>query len=283
MFAADLYEVLIQSGKRPVYEDPEQFFALTFPTYNLRQLVRDVVLRVAGKNDKAVRQLELTYGGGKTHSLITLLHLVANPPNRPKLPAVAEFVEAIGQRPPKARMAGLCFDKLDVEKGMQVRSPGGKVRTLKQPWSVLAYQLAGDEGLKILHADNKAEEGDSAPAENLLTTLLERPTEDGLGVLILIDEVLMYVREKVAADASWKDRIIDFFQYLTQAATKVDRCCVVASLLASDPVKGDSFGRQLQGDIYVAAATLLHAGVHQGSRRVPAARAGGAQGDIRHR
>jgi hypothetical protein len=149
MFAADLYEVLMQSGKRPVYEDPEQFFALTFPTYNLRQLVRDVVLRVAGKNDKAVRQLELTYGGGKTHTLITLLHLVADPPTLPKLPAVAEFVEAIGQTPPKARVAGLCFDKLDVEKGMQVRSPGSKVRTLKQPWSVLAYQLAGDEGLKI--------------------------------------------------------------------------------------------------------------------------------------
>jgi Protein of unknown function (DUF499) len=250
MFAADLYEVLMQSGKRPVYEDPEQFFALTFPTYNLRQLVRDVVLRVAGRNDKAVRQLELTYGGGKTHTLITLLHLVTDPPTLPKLPAVAEFIEAIGQTPPKARVAGLCFDKLDVEKGMQVRSPGGKVRTLKQPWSVLAYQLAGDEGLKILHADNKAEERDSAPAENLLTTLLERPSEDGLGVLILIDEVLMYVREKVAADARWKDRMINFFQYLTQAATKVDRCCIVASLLASDPVKGDSFGRQLQGELY---------------------------------
>jgi len=72
MFAADLYEVLMQGGKRPIYEDPENFFALTFPTYNLRQLVRDVVLRVAGANDKAVRQLELTYGGGKTHTLITL-------------------------------------------------------------------------------------------------------------------------------------------------------------------------------------------------------------------
>ena len=250
MFAADLYEVLMQSGKRPVYEDPEQFFALTFPTYNLRQLVRDVALRVAGRNDKAVRQIELTYGGGKTHTLITLRHLVTDPSNLPKLPAVAEFVEAIGQTPPKARVAGLCFDKLDVEKGMQVRSPGDKVRTLKQPWSVLAYQLAGDEGLKILHADNKTEERDSAPAENLLTTLLERPCRDGLGVLILIDEVLMYVREKVAADARWKDRIINFFQYLTQAATKVDRCCVVASLLASDPAKGDSFGRQLQGELY---------------------------------
>lgn len=250
MFAADLYEVLMQSGKRPVYEDPEKFFALTFPTYNLRRLVRDVVLRVAGRNDKAVRQLELTYGGGKTHTLITLLHLVTDPASLPKLPAVAEFIEAIGETPPKARVAGLCFDKLDVEKGMEVRSPAGKMRTLRQPWSVLAYQLAGDEGLKLLHADNKAEERESAPAENLLTTLLELPAKDGLGVLILIDEVLMYVREKVAADARWKDRIANFFQYLTQAATKVDRCCVVASLLASDPAKSDPFGRQLQGELY---------------------------------
>ena len=250
MFAADLYEVVMQSGKRPIYEDPENFFALTFPSYNLRQLVKDVVLRVAGKNDKAVRQLELTYGGGKTHTLITLRHLVTDPDKLPGLPAVAEFTEAIGQTPPKARVAALCFDKLDVEKGMAVRGPDGAVRELKQPWSVLAYQIAGDEGLKILHAESKAEERDSAPAENLLTELLELPVKDGLGVLILIDEVLMYVREKVAIDSKWKGRVINFFQYLTQAATKVDQCCIVASLLASDPQKSDATGRQIQGELY---------------------------------
>ncbi len=250
MFAADLYEVLMQRGKRPIYENPDRFFALTFPTYNLRQLVRDVVLRVAGKNDKAVRQLELTYGGGKTHTLIALRHLVADPANLPDLPSVDEFKQAIGQPLPRARVAGLCFDKLDVEKGMEVMGPDGAGKNLRHPWSVLAFQIAGDEGLKLLHADNKAEERDTAPAENLLTELLELPVRDGFGVLILIDEVLMYVREKVAADPRWKHRMVNFFQYLTQAATKVDRCCIVASLLASDPVKGDSFGRQLQGDLY---------------------------------
>ena len=54
MFAADLYEVLMGRGKQPVYEQPESFFALTFPTHNLRNLVRDVGLR---------RELE-AYGGG---------------------------------------------------------------------------------------------------------------------------------------------------------------------------------------------------------------------------
>ncbi len=250
MFAADLYEVMMQRGKRPIYEKPEQFFALTFPTYNLRQLVRDVVLRLAGKNDKAVRQLELTYGGGKTHTLIALRHLVHDPEKLPKLPAVAEFIEDIGQKPPKCRIAALCFDKLDVEKGMEVSSPDGKVRTLKQPWSVLAYQLAGDAGLKLLHANGKAEERDSAPAENLLIELLELPGKDGLGTLILIDEVLMYAREKVGQDKEWRSRLANFFQYLTQAVVKVDRCCLVASLLATDPRKSDTLGREIQAELY---------------------------------
>ena len=184
-----------------------------------------------------MRQLELTYGGGKTHTLITLCHIVTNPDKLPDLPAVDEFIQAIGQAPPKARVVGLCFDKLDVEKGMEVCSPDGEKKMLRQPWSVLAYQIAGDEGLKILHANDKPEERDSAPAENLLIELLEIPVKDDLGILILIDEVLMYVSEKVSSDPNWRARMLNFFQYLTQAATKVDRCCIVASLLASDPTK----------------------------------------------
>ncbi len=250
LFAADLYDVVMQRGKRKVYEDPEQFFALTFPTFNLRRLVRDVVLRLAGKNDKAVRQLELTYGGGKTHTLITLRHLVHEPEKLPKLPAVEEFIQDIGQRPPRCRVAALCFDKLDVEKGMEIFSPDGKARTLKQPWSVLAWQLAGEAGLKVLHAEGLAEERETAPAENLLTELLEIPGKDGLGTLVLIDEVLMYAREKVAQNREWRVRLQNFFQYLTQAAVKVDRCCLVASLLATDPRKSDTLGREIQAELY---------------------------------
>jgi hypothetical protein len=251
MFAADLYEVLMQRGKQPVYEKPESFFGLTFPTHNLRNLVRDVALRLANKNDKAVRQLELTYGGGKTHTLITLDHLVQDPDHLPDLPAVHEFIQAIGQKPPRARVAGLCFDKLDVEKGMDVRNPAGKTRRLKHPWSVLAYQIAGDNGLRVLHADGKAEERMTAPAENTLIELLELPAKEKLGVLVLMDEVLMYAKEKVIQDRDWRDRLVNFFQYLTQAATKVSRCCIVASLLATDPKKsGDELGRQLLGDFY---------------------------------
>ena len=114
---------------------------------------------------------------------------------------------------------------------------------------MLAYQLAGDDGLKILHAKGKAEERASAPAESTLTELLELPSKDGLGVLVLIDEVMMYAKGKVIQDRDWRDMLLSFFQGLTQAATKVPRCCVVASLLATDPKRtGDELGRQLLGD-----------------------------------
>lgn len=41
IFAADLYDVAMGKG-RAVYLDPKEFFALTYPTYNLREMVKAV-------------------------------------------------------------------------------------------------------------------------------------------------------------------------------------------------------------------------------------------------
>ncbi|MFZ0890375.1 MAG: DUF499 domain-containing protein [Candidatus Binataceae bacterium] len=249
IFAADLYDVAMGTAK-PVYQDAREFFSLTYPTFNLRELAKDVVLRLAGKSEKTVRQLELTYGGGKTHSLIILWHLVSEPEKLPDLPAVNEFIQHIGMKPPKARVAVLPFDKLDVEKGMEVRGPGGETRWLRQPWSVMAFQVAGVDGLKLLSAEGTEEERKTPPAENLLAELLALPAREGLSTLVLIDEVLMFARAAVDLDPAWRDRLLNFFQYLTQAATKVDRCAVIASLLATDPRKSDTLGKEITGDLY---------------------------------
>jgi len=249
IFAADLYDVAMGKAK-PVYQDAREFFSLTYPTFNLRELAKDVVLRLLGKSEKAVRQLELTYGGGKTHSLITLWHLVNDPDKLPDLPAVKEFIEHIGMRPPRAQIAVLPFDKLDAEKGMEVRGPEGELRWLKNPWSVMAFQLAGANGLRLLSAEGTEEERKTPPAENLLAELLALPSRENLATLILIDEVLMFARAAVDLDPAWNDRLLNFFQYLTQAATKVERSAVIASLLATDPRKSDTLGKQITSDLY---------------------------------
>ena len=251
-FAADLHEVTLAQGRRPVYEDPAKFFALTYPTHALRELVKDVAARLAGRTDKAVRQLELTYGGGKTHTLITLHHLFRDPAGLPDLPAVQEFREHVGADLPAAFTAALCFDKIDAERGITgVRGPHGETRTLRHPWSVLAFQLAGADGLRAIHASGLDAERETPPAEPLLVTLLEIPRRRGLATLILVDEVLMYAREKVGLDPVWRGRIVDFFQYLTQAVGKVDTAAMVASLLATDPHKQrGELGGRLMSDLF---------------------------------
>ena len=248
MFAADLYDVVMQRGQRPMYERPEEFFALTYPTYNLRQLARDVVLRLAAKNDKAVRNLVLTYGGGKTHSLITLFHLVNDPDHLPDLPAVREFKSEFGMAPPRARIAALTFDRLDPVTGMEVKAPDGMVRRFRYPWTVLAFQLGGDAGLKILGMKGK-EEREEPPFTNVVEDLLRIPARDGLATLVLIDEVLMWARTKAGTDPMWRHRIQDFFQNLTQAATKVNTCAVIASILSTRTSDYDDAGKKITQEL----------------------------------
>ena len=251
-FAADLHEVVSRAGRRPLYEDPEKFFALTYPTFALRDLARDVAARLAGKSDKAIRQLEMTYGGGKTHTLITLHHLFHDPDALPDLKTVREFREHCDVELPRATTAALCFDKIDVEKGIRdVQGPNGETRTLLHPWNILAFQLAGEAGLRILHGDDFAEERDTAPAEPLLVEIIERQQgADGRATLILLDEVMMYARARAVRDRSWVDRLQNFFQALTQAVAKVDRAAIVASLLATDPREtSDELGKGVLHDL----------------------------------
>ena len=249
VFAADLHDVVMQKGRRPVYEDPAQFFALTYPTFNLRELVKDVCVRLAGKSDKAYRKLSVNYGGGKTHTLITLRHLVHGSDGLPDFPSVAEFKAHVGFSIPRARVAALCFDKIDLEKGVETLAPDGATRMLKRPWSILAYELAGADGLRLIHADGKDEERETPPSEPLVADLLSKPQAEGLSTLVLLDEVLMYLRAQVETDPGWRGRLMSFFQYLTQAVVKVDRSALVASLLASDPGKHDELGSELLRDV----------------------------------
>lgn len=243
-FAADLNGV--RTGQAPpVYRDPAVFFARTYPTYRMKTLARDVLLRLAGRGGRPVLQLQVAYGGGKTHTLIALLHLAkgsALPPDAADEGAVGEFLTFAGlAEPPRARVALLPFDQFDVKEGLEVYGPTGAVRRVRTPWGALAHQLAGDAGYARLKAHD---EEFTVPAEPLLVDLLRAPLKEGLGALVLVDEAVWYYRNLVLTNPLFMGALKDFYQVLTQAVAKVERAVLVAALVASRVEANDQTGIQ---------------------------------------
>ena len=241
-FAADLYAV--RTGDAPnVYRVPDLFFDRTYATDNLKKLVRDVLLRLSGRGGIPVINVQVAYGGGKTHALIALQHLVEHGSELQTHDTVREFMGFSGLNVlPQARVAILPFDKFDVKAGLSVISPNGSQRQVKTPWGALAYQLAGDEGLAKVA---EHEVGYITPAQPLLAELLNAPKAEGLSTLILLDEALMYMRGTVNEDPNRLGVFRDFFQGLTQAVVSVDHAAIVASLISSDTVADDPIATQV--------------------------------------
>jgi hypothetical protein len=86
-FAADLSHVIRGTGGPAEYSDPSRFFANTYPTRGLKSLLANVCTRLSGRPGAvaAIFRLDTSFGGGKTHGLIALVHAargmigVANP------------------------------------------------------------------------------------------------------------------------------------------------------------------------------------------------------------
>lgn len=238
-FAADLYAVRMKDAPN-VYQVPTLFFDRTYPTYNLKSLVRDVLRRLIGQGGNPVITVQVAYGGGKTHALIALLHLAEQGSKFQTHPTVQEFMGFSGlDTLPQTRVALLPFDKFDVINGLLVVGPDAKQHRVKTPWGALAYQLAGDKGLAIV-AEHEADYIN--PAEQTLVDLLKIPQSEGLSTLILLDEALMYTCAAVNDDPKRFGILQHFFQALTQAVNKVSTAAIVASLITSDIVGEDPTG-----------------------------------------
>jgi predicted AAA+ superfamily ATPase len=92
-FAAQLEKVVRDPEHYPVYGDPDQFFAQTYPTSGLRTLLAKTFGRLthatgtAGEN--GVLRPTTSFGGGKTHGLTAVYHIAKG--GRPA--NLAEFID----------------------------------------------------------------------------------------------------------------------------------------------------------------------------------------------
>jgi hypothetical protein len=180
IFAADFGDLVTGDPRTPlVYRDAATFFTNTHPATDLKRIVQHVFARLSKKDEGgAVIRLSTGFGGGKTHTLMTLWHLARNIGDA-KLGT--ELLAAAG-RPKQVSVVAVDAQKAGAP--IFLRHGAVEVRSLQ---GEIAYQLGGATGVRKLSKD-EADDIDAQPEERLLASLFpEGP------VLVLLDELVIYM------------------------------------------------------------------------------------------
>ncbi|WP_136646565.1 DUF499 domain-containing protein [Tabrizicola sp. YIM 78059] len=234
-FAADLAKV--HNGSAPSeYRNPREFFARTYLTDGLSALLIGAAKRLGGGGGDPVVELQTNFGGGKTHSMLALYHMVSGTPVE-DLPGLDQLLSRSGSTVPgkinRAVLVGTSRGPQDV-----ISLEGG--RKIRTTWGELAWQLGGAEAFDML-AEN--DERGIAPGSNLLEALFKKYSP----ALILIDEWVAYLRQiyKVEGLPSGSfDANLSFVQSLTEAVKASPGVLLVASLPASQIEVGGEGGQE---------------------------------------
>src|SRR4029434_2620792 len=98
-FAVHLDQIRAGRGQHD-YVDPKRFLERTYLTRNLGILSAEVIRRLSGETTEtsAVFNLATQFGGGKTHALSLLYHLVTNGPKADRWTGVPQLVDKAGVR-----------------------------------------------------------------------------------------------------------------------------------------------------------------------------------------
>lgn len=76
-FAVELHSILDGTAD-PTYLDPKTFLERTYTTEAMRRVITDSLTRLTNNQGTPVSLLDVSFGGGKTHSLVLLYHLFNN-------------------------------------------------------------------------------------------------------------------------------------------------------------------------------------------------------------
>ena len=139
-FAADLGQVHRGEGADE-YKNPTEFFRRTFLPDGLKHLLINALVRLGGKGGDPLVELQTNFGGGKTHSMLALYHLVSGvaPSELPGIEPVLK--ESSVPRPPQARRA------------IMVGTAGSPASEHKKPDGTVIRTMCGDLAWQLLGKD----------------------------------------------------------------------------------------------------------------------------------
>lgn len=234
-FAADLGKV--HSGSAPSeYREPKEFYSRTYLTDGLSNLLIGAAKRLADVGGDPVVELQTNFGGGKTHSMLALYHMVGGTPAHDLSGLDQLLKESELSVPTKVNRAVLVGTSRGPQDVINTND-GLKIRTT---WGELAWQLGGTEGYKMV-AEN--DEKGIAPGSNVLEAIFKKYAP----CLILIDEWVAYLRQIYRVEglpSGSFDANLSFVQSLTEAVKASPGTLLVASLPASQIEVGGEGGQE---------------------------------------
>jgi uncharacterized protein len=238
-FAADLAQVH-RGEASSEYQDPKEFYQRTHLTQGLKELLSNALKRLLRNQGDPVIELQTNFGGGKTHSLLALVHLFENLKVASNLVGVDELLKSLDvtEQLPVVNTAIFVGTSLGVDE-RSIKSDGTEIRTI---WGEIAWQLGKKAGYAIV-AD--ADQNRTSPGTDSLVRLFKQFSPS----LIIIDEWIAYIRN--VYNTPFFDANLTFAQVLTEAATAAPNTLVVASLPKSQQEAGGEGGQ-------VALNTLKH-------------------------
>lgn len=235
-FAADLAQVV--SGKAdPEYGDPKEFFRRTYLTEGLLDLLVTGVSRLSGNGGDPVVQLQTSFGGGKTHSMLALYHLFGGQIGFSEIPGGENIVKRVVNvdntiNANRAVIVGTAFSATEPRRYKDV--------TTNTMWGDIAYQLGGVAGYQMVETADLA--GVSPGSDTLLALI------DKFGpALIIIDELVAFARNLYSATdrlpAGTFDAVMTFMQALTEAVRRSTDAMLLVSIPESDIEIGGEGGK----------------------------------------
>lgn len=232
-FAADLTRVRAGTAA-PEYQDAAQFFRRTYITEGMRLLLDSVIRRLSGKGGDPVIQLQTAFGGGKTHTMLAVLHIASSTLPARDLAGVPRILDAAQVTElPAARVVVLDGNALSPNQPKQ--RDGIAVNTI---WGELAWQLGGAPAYEQVRGSDEA---GTSPGKEVLAALLAAHAP----CVILVDELVRYVAQfeegRVLTGGSF-DSNLSFIQALTEALKAVPNALMLASLPESVREAGSQRG-----------------------------------------
>ena len=231
-FAADLAQVILGEGNAE-YLDSAGFFANSYPTRGLRNLLANVCRRLTGAGGEvaSIFRLDTSYGGGKSHGLIALCHIARGARD---VPDIAEFVDPALLPQSPIRIAAFDGENADPANGRRM-ADGILAYT---PWGEIACALAGRDGYERVRG---SDERRSAPGAETLRELF-----GGEPTLILLDELSVYLR-KVRNLGNARGQLTAFLTSLFKAVESASNAVLVYTLaIGKDGRASDAYTEENQ-------------------------------------